>query len=80
MFFHFQSLNDTFALPLRTTSSIGMMKFRSFAVWEVRREDEFSPLKNATGSKDTAVTSRHDLMQQHVRFLKKAGALLPYVL
>lgn len=50
---------------------------RTFAVWEVRREDEFSPLKNGSGSKDTAATCRRDLMAQHARWLQDAGAYLP---
>jgi UDP-N-acetylglucosamine/UDP-N-acetylgalactosamine diphosphorylase len=50
--------------------------YRTFAVWEVRREDEFSPLKNGTGNKDTAQTCRTDLMQQHIRFLKQAGTII----
>ncbi|CAF1443300.1 unnamed protein product [Rotaria sp. Silwood1] len=50
---------------------------KTFAVWEVCREDEFSPLKNGSGSKDTAATCRRDLMLQHVRWLQKAGAHLP---
>ncbi|CAF2156020.1 unnamed protein product [Rotaria magnacalcarata] len=50
---------------------------KTFAVWEVRREDEFSPLKNGSGSKDTAATCRQDLMLQHIRWLKEAGADLP---
>jgi UDP-N-acetylglucosamine pyrophosphorylase len=50
---------------------------RSFAVWEVRRDEEFSPLKNGSGSKDTAVTCRHDLMAQHILWLQRAGAQLP---
>lgn len=50
---------------------------RTFAVWEVRREDEFSPLKNGSGDKDTAATCRRDLMFQHARWLKQAGAKLP---
>ncbi|CAF1435775.1 unnamed protein product [Rotaria sordida] len=50
---------------------------KTFAVWEVRREDEFSPLKNGSGSKDTAATCRRDLMIQHVRWLQEAGAYLP---
>ncbi|CAF0760894.1 unnamed protein product [Adineta steineri] len=49
---------------------------KTFAVWEVCREDEFSPLKNGTGSKDTAETCRKDLMLQHTRYLKQAGAIL----
>jgi len=50
---------------------------KTFAVWEVRRDDEFSPLKNGSGPKDTAVTCRRDLMLQHVRWLEEAGAYLP---
>ncbi|CAF2599495.1 unnamed protein product [Rotaria sp. Silwood2] len=50
---------------------------KTFAVWEVRREDEFSPLKNGSGSKDTAAACRRDLMLQHVRWLQEAGAHLP---
>ncbi|CAF0970948.1 unnamed protein product [Rotaria sordida] len=49
---------------------------KTFATWEVRREDEFSPLKNGTGNKDTAETCRRDLILQHIRYLKQAGALL----
>ncbi|CAF2851897.1 unnamed protein product [Rotaria sp. Silwood2] len=50
---------------------------KNFFIWEVRREDEFSPLKNASGTKDTAVTCRRDLMLQHIRWLQAAGAILP---
>ncbi|CAF4438050.1 unnamed protein product, partial [Rotaria socialis] len=51
----------------------------AFAVWEVHREDEFSPLKNGTGTKDTPETCRRDLILQHIRYLKQAGALLQEV-
>lgn len=51
--------------------------FRTFAVWEVRREEEFSPLKNGSGPKDTAAACRRDLMLLHLRWLEKAGAQLP---
>ncbi len=50
---------------------------RTFAVWEVRRDDEFSPLKNGSGTKDTPATCRRDLMIQHIRWLEQAGAHLP---
>jgi UDP-N-acetylglucosamine/UDP-N-acetylgalactosamine diphosphorylase len=50
---------------------------KTFAVWEVRRDDEFSPLKNGSGTKDTPATCRRDLMIQHIRWLEQAGAHLP---
>ncbi|KAF8427390.1 UDP-N-acetylglucosamine pyrophosphorylase [Tirmania nivea] len=46
-----------------------------FACLEVRREDEFSPLKNGKGSKeDNAETSRVDVMEQGRRWMVAAGA------
>lgn len=46
-----------------------------FAVLEVARADEFSPLKNAPGTgADDPGTSRRDLLAQHRRFLESAGA------
>jgi UDP-N-acetylglucosamine/UDP-N-acetylgalactosamine diphosphorylase len=46
-----------------------------FAVLEVARADEFSPLKNAPGTgADDPETSRRDLLAQHRRFLRAAGA------
>jgi len=46
-----------------------------FAVLEVARGDEFSPLKNAPGTgADDPGTSRRDLLAQHRRFLEAAGA------
>ena len=48
-----------------------------FAVLEVARNEEFSPLKNAPGSKaDNPETSRRDLLAQQRRFLEAAGAKL----
>ena len=46
-----------------------------FACMEVKREDEFSPLKNAPGTgEDDPGTSRRDILQQGRRFLEAAGA------
>jgi len=46
-----------------------------FAVLEVERNEEFSPLKNAPGTgSDDPTTSRADLLTQHKRFLENAGA------
>jgi UDP-N-acetylglucosamine/UDP-N-acetylgalactosamine diphosphorylase len=47
---------------------------RNFCVWEVLREEEFSPLKNADGaSNGTPTTCREDLLNQHKRFVQAAG-------
>ncbi len=50
---------------------------RNFAIWEVLREQEFSPLKNGNDEKkETPTTCRNDLYAQHVRWLKEAGAII----
>ncbi|KAG8219558.1 nucleotide-diphospho-sugar transferase [Butyriboletus roseoflavus] len=50
---------------------------KNFAVLEVARKEEFSPLKNAPGTgSDDPETSRRDLLEQHRRFLEDAGARL----
>jgi len=50
---------------------------KRFAVLEVLRREEFSPLKNAPGTgSDDPETSRKDLLSQHKRWLEAAGAKL----
>lgn len=46
----------------------------NLGVLEVERKEEFSPLKNAPGTKsDNPETSRRDLIEQQRRWLKQAG-------
>ncbi|KAL8174210.1 UNVERIFIED_CONTAM: UDP-N-acetylhexosamine pyrophosphorylase-like protein 1 [Gekko kuhli] len=48
---------------------------KNFVAFEVPREDEFSPLKNAnTADKDTPTTARQAFLSQHYRWAVKAGA------
>ena len=50
------------------------MFFRQFAVLEVLRNEEFSPLKNAPGSpKDTPETARDALCSLHYNYIVSAG-------
>lgn len=52
-----------------------MIELEKFACLEVRREDEFSPLKNAKGTgEDDPDTSKQDILQQGKRWLEEAGA------
>lgn len=48
-----------------------------FACMEVKREDEFSPLKNAEGTgEDDPGTSRRDILAQGVRWVEATGAVV----
>uniref|UniRef100_A0A0N5AWU2 UDP-N-acetylglucosamine diphosphorylase n=1 Tax=Syphacia muris TaxID=451379 RepID=A0A0N5AWU2_9BILA len=50
---------------------------KNFYVWNVSRESEFSPLKNAdTAEKDCLRTCRRDLNAEHHRWLQDAGAVI----
>ncbi|KAK3942770.1 udp-n-acetylglucosamine pyrophosphorylase [Diplogelasinospora grovesii] len=52
-----------------------MLPLEKFACMEVRREDEFSPLKNARGTgEDDPDTSKRDIMGQGKRWVQAAGA------
>ena len=51
-----------------------MLKLDQFASMEVRREDEFSPLKNAKGTgEDDPDTSKQDILSQGRRWIERSG-------
>lgn len=54
------------------------LELSEFACFEVKREDEFSPLKNADGPgvQDCAATSRQDVKAQGKRWAEAAGAIV----
>lgn len=53
------------------------LELSKFACLEVRREDEFSPLKNAKGTgEDDEDTSRKHIMEQGRKWLETAGAIV----
>ncbi|KAK5992795.1 UDP-N-acetylglucosamine pyrophosphorylase [Cladobotryum mycophilum] len=52
-----------------------LLPLEKFACFEVNRADEFSPLKNGSGSgEDCPETSRADIMSQGLRWAQEAGA------
>ena len=54
-----------------------LLELDKFACFEVRREDEFSPLKNARGKgEDDPDTSKRDIMAQGQRWAREAGAVV----
>ncbi|CEL06756.1 Putative Nucleotide-diphospho-sugar transferase [Aspergillus calidoustus] len=54
-----------------------MLSLEKFACIEVRREDEFSPLKNARGTgEDDPDTSKRDIMNQGQRWIESAGGVV----
>ncbi|KAL4753387.1 hypothetical protein BDW72DRAFT_168922 [Aspergillus terricola var. indicus] len=54
-----------------------MLPLEKFASIEVRREDEFSPLKNARGTgEDDPDTSKRDIMNQGQRWIESAGGVV----
>jgi len=48
-------------------------KARSSMVLETARQEEFSPVKNATGQ-DSLITARKDISRLHLQWLREAGA------
>ncbi len=53
-----------------------MFNSRNFAIWEVLRTEEFSPLKNSVEAKsETPLTCRQDLSALHTKWLENAGAV-----
>lgn len=54
-----------------------LLTLDKFACMEVRREDEFSPLKNASGAgEDDPDTSKKDIMTQGAKWLRAAGVVV----
>ena len=54
----------------------GIPYARSPLIMEVRREEEFAPVKNATGE-DSPETARGAMLAQHRRWLEAAGGSVP---
>ncbi|XP_061459838.1 UDP-N-acetylhexosamine pyrophosphorylase-like protein 1 isoform X2 [Rhineura floridana] len=61
--------------PVKPLKPNGIKLEKKFVAFEVQREEEFSPLKNANiAEKDTPTTARRSLLSQHCRWALKAGA------
>lgn len=53
------------------------LSMERFACMEVKREDEFSPLKNAKGTgEDDADTSKRDIFRQGTKWVRAAGGVV----
>ncbi|CAB1318918.1 unnamed protein product [Coregonus sp. 'balchen'] len=60
---------------VKPTKPNGIKMEKKFVAFEVLREEEFSPLKNADGAPlDTPTTARRSLLAQHYRWAMAAGA------
>lgn len=54
-----------------------LLELNKFACMEVKREDEFSPLKNAKGTgEDDQDTSKKDILDQGKRWVQSSGGLV----
>jgi len=48
-----------------------------FVIWEVKREEEFSPLKNAdTAEKENPTTCRNSIFYLHRHYIQEAGGFV----
>ncbi|KAK8061529.1 hypothetical protein PG994_007895 [Apiospora phragmitis] len=57
--------------------NFNMLELNDFACLEVKREEEFSPLKNGTDAKDdNMITSKNDILAQGQRWAQAAGAVV----